>query len=149
MKLEFPHIQRIKTGERLLMSFAVPKHREAEYAALVVKGQPLDRYDLIIETPRKKRSTGYLSQNHRLNGHCAQIANTIGEEFATVKLYVKRLAIKRGLPIKTDAAGKLVYSRLDGEPVPISESDMSVEQCAWVIEEVNILAAELGIVLLE
>lgn len=149
MKIELRNVQRRKTGERLVVAFDIPREAEGEYAALIIKGQPLDRYDLTIANYRRRRSTGYKSQNHHLNGHAMQIANETGQDFADVKLYIKRRAIKRGLPIKDDKDGNIVYSFLDGQPVPISEADMNTEQCAWCIEEAHVLAAELGIILRE
>ena len=149
MKLELFGIQRQRTGSPESMAFEVPKSRRVEYREFIIKAHPADRFDLVLSTPRKKRTTGPWSQNHRLNGHCAQIAQETGQDFDTVKLYCKRAAIKRGLPLKIGPNGDPVYSILDGEPVPISESEMDTIQCGWVIEEVNILAAELGIILRE
>ena len=149
MEIKVLGIQRIKTGSSRVVSFEIPAVREAEYRALVIKAQPADRFDLVLSTMRRKRSTGPWSQNHRLNGHCAQIANETGQDFDAVKLYVKRMAIARGLRLKTKPNGEPLFSITDGEPVPISEADMTSEECSWVIEEVNILAAELGIILRE
>ena len=149
MKLELPRIQRIKTGKRLVVSFEIPANREAEYAALILKGQPSDKYDVTISTLRKKRSTGWKSQNHRVNGHCMQIANETGQPFDDVKLFVKRQAIARGLPLMVRPNGDIVYSLSDGEPLPMSEADMDTVQCGYVIDEINILAGELGIILQE
>ncbi len=149
MKLELSNAQRIKTGTDESVSFAVPKSLRFEYRELVRKAQPVDRFDLIVANLRKRRSTGPWSQSHHLNGHCQQIANQTGQDFETVKLYGKRMAIARGLPLKTKPDGEIVYSITDGQPVPISEADMDTIQCGWCIEETHILAAELGIVLRE
>lgn len=149
MKLELPHIQRLKTQQRRVVSFEIPAQHEAEYAELIQRGQPSDRFDLTIATPRKKRSTGYWSQNHHLNGHAMQIAKETGQDFDSVKLYAKRQAVTHGLPLKTKKDGSIVYSIADGNPVPISEADMDTIQCGWVIDELHILAAELGIILRE
>ena len=149
MKLELPRIQRIKTGKRLVVSFEIPANREAEYAALILKGQPSDKYDVTIATLRKKRSTGWKSQNHHLNGHCMQIANETGNPFDDVKMFIKRRAIARGLPLMTKPNGDLVYSLVDGEPLPMSEADMDTIECGYCIDESHILAGELCIVLRE
>lgn len=149
MRIELSRIHRIKTDNRLTVSFEIPDTCEGEYAALVEKGQPNDLYDVTISTLRRKRTTGWKSQNHAVNGFCMQIANYTGEDFPSVKLYVKRQAIKRGVPIKTNTNGDILYSRFDGEPIPISESDMTTEQCSWCTEEARILASELGIILQE
>jgi len=149
MKLELTKAQRIKTGSDEVISFAVPKSLRFEYRELVKKGLPADRFDLVVSTPRKKRSTGPWSQNHHLNGHAAQIARATGQDFETVKLYAKRQAIAQGLPLKIRPDGDVLMSLVDGQPVPISESEMDTIQCSWVIEELHVLAAELGIILQE
>lgn len=149
MEIKVLGIQRIKTGSPRVVSLEIPAVREAEYRALVLKAQPADRFDLVLSTMRRKRSTGPWSQNHHLNGHCMQIANETGQDFEAVKLYVKRQAIARGLPLKTKPDGDIVYSIADGEPVPISEADMDTIQCGWCIDACHVLAAELGIVLRE
>jgi hypothetical protein len=149
MEIKVLGIQRIKTGSPRVVSLEIPAVREAEYRALVKKAQPLDRFDLVLSTMRKKRSTGPWSQNHHLNGHAMQIAQETGQSFDDVKLYAKRAAIPWGLPLKLKPNGDIVYSIVDGQPVPISETEMDTAQCGWVIEELHILAAEFGIVLRE
>jgi hypothetical protein len=149
MEIKVLGIQRIKTGSPRVVSLEIPAVREAEYRALVKKAQPADRFDLVLSTMRKKRSTGPWSQNHHLNGHAMQIANETGQNFDDVKLYAKRQAIARGLPLKLKPNGEIVYSIVDSQPVPISETEMDTLQCGWVIDELHILAAELGIILRE
>ena len=149
MEIKFAKIERIHTGTDEVMSFPVPRALRFEYRELIKKAQPTDRYDLVLATPRRKRSVGPHSQNHHLNGHCAQISRETGQDFETVKLYAKRMAIPRGLPLKTKPNGDVLMSLVDGQPVPISENEMDMIQCGWVIEELHILAAELGIVLQE
>jgi hypothetical protein len=101
-----------------------------------------------LDSPHRPRSTGPRSQNHRLNGFVSQLCDATGNDFDDIKLFVKRRAMRRGLPPKS-TGGKVVYSKVDGEPLPISEADMSVEQCGWVISEIEQLAAEEGVTLAE
>jgi uncharacterized protein (DUF342 family) len=74
------------------------------------------------------------------------ICNETGNDFGDVKLYVKRAAMRRGYPPKTDERGNVVYSLLDKEPLPQSEADATQEQENMLIEEAHQLAAELGVV---
>lgn len=99
---------------------------------------------ITIETVRKPRSTGYKSQNHAINGYIGQIAKDTGEEAAVIKLHCKTLAVRRGYPLK-EFNGQLVYSKITGEPIPESESEISSEEAGYLIEEIMQLAAELGI----
>jgi len=149
MEIKVLGIHRLHSGSPRVVSLEIPAVREAEYRALIVKAQPADRFDLVLSTLRRKRSTGPWSQNHHLNGHAMQIAQETGQDFEAVKLYVKRQAIARGLPLKQKTNGDIIYSIVDGEPVPISETDMDTVQCGWCIDACHVLAAELGIILRE
>lgn len=104
---------------------------------------------LDVSLPHKPRSTGWKSQNHRLNGFVSQICKATGNDFDDIKLFVKRRAMRRGLPPKLNGSGQVVYSRIDGEPLPKSETEMSVEECSWCIAETEQLAAEENIQLVE
>lgn len=90
--------------------------------------------------PRKPRTTGDGSQSHHLNGHVQQIAAETGDEFDDVKMEIKRRAVKRGYPFRTDSFGNVV---------PQSEADCSTEECAMLIEEAHDVAAFLNIKLRE
>jgi hypothetical protein len=148
MTLKLTRSQRLKTGTAETVSFTVPPSRQFEYRELVRKGQPDDRFDVTISTPTKRRTTGYKSQNHHLNSHVMQISQETGQDFESIKTFCKRAAIPRGLPLKMKD-GDILLSILDGQPVPISETEMDTVQCGWCIEEVHILAGEFGIVLRE
>lgn len=147
MNLRLPSLQRIKTGTPTIISFEVPRAYAKELGELFRKSP--EKIDVELSVPKRKRTTGYRSQNAKLNGSIQQIANETGNDFADVKLYVKRKAFARGLPFATKANGDIVYSLADGEPMPISEADMDTVQCSWCIEEVCILAQEMGIILRE
>ncbi|MBU1081643.1 MAG: hypothetical protein KKB59_14270 [Spirochaetes bacterium] len=146
MKLKLSRITRIKSGTASIVSFQVPVERQAEYIALIKKC-PDHLFDVEISTPHKPRTTGENSQNHALNGTIQQIAMDTGNDFTDVKLYVKRRAYARGLPFLTKPDGTIVLSLVDGQPMPISETDMSTVECGWCIDEAMILASELGIIL--
>ena len=101
-----------------------------------------ERHDYVtirVSAPRKPRTTGYRSQNHRLNGFIQQICVATGNDFGAVKDVVKLRAISRGYPFTT----------FKGITVPQSEADCSTIECGLLIDEVEALAAEEGIVLRE
>lgn len=93
-----------------------------------------------VDTPRRPRTTGPLSQNRHINGHCQQIAVATGCSFDAVKAHVKRLAVDHGYPFDTLP---------DGSVAPKSEADISVEEAAVLIEQIHAFAAEFGIPLRE
>jgi hypothetical protein len=142
-KVIYPALRRITTDSGIL-SFFIP-----------VELRGLDStesgkyYCVSVSRPRKPRSTGPHSQNHRLNGFISQFCQSTGNDKEDIKLYVKRKAMRRGLPMLTNEKGDIVYSKVDGEPLPISEADMSSEECSWCIAEIEQLAAECGVHLVE
>ena len=81
--------------------------------------------------PRKPRTTGEKSQNHALNGYVSQIIKETGDEFDDVKMEIKRRAIKRGYPFRTDSFGNAI---------PESESNASTVECSYLIEEAKTVA---------
>lgn len=95
---------------------------------------------LVLSPPFKHRSTGERSQNHHINGHCQQIANETGEDFDVIKMHAKRMAIKRGYPVKIN---------IFGETVPLSETEIDTEQAGYLIESLHEIAAFLDIRLQE
>lgn len=142
--------KRVPTGKSNVVSFELPVDCLGEYAALLRKAAERGDWWMVDFEPwHPKRSTGAGSQSAHFNGHVQQIANATGNDFADVKLFCKRAAMRDGLPAKTRANGDIVYSLVDGEPVPISEADMTSQQCSWCIEAAHLIAAELGITLQE
>ena len=62
-------------------------------------------------------------------------------------MYVKRKAFRRGYPMKRDENGNIIYSLVDGQPIPESEAKISTVEAGYLVEEIIHLAVELGIVL--
>jgi len=102
-----------------------------------------------IYLPKRPRTTGERSQNRAINGYIQQICDDTGNEFNDVKMYCKSKAMKRGYPWMVNKQGEVIYSLQTGEPMPESETKLSVEQASMLIEEIVQLAAELGIRLKE
>jgi len=99
---------------------------------------------------RKPRTTGELSQNHRIAYLCNLIAGEVNkpgetrESYQSVKDLAKLRAIKRGYPYVwvnvTGPQGHTIKSVL-----PAHESDISTIEAAMLIDELELLAAEAGI----
>ena len=142
MKIKLPAVKRIHTEDETQITFELPSGMQEYVWRLVrgMQGKGIEYFQVTIDKPFRPRSTGRRSQNHRLNGYCQIIAFETGNEFDTVKMCVKRRAIKRGYPFETD---------FDGEVVPKSEARNSVEDCMLLIEEVQQLGDELEIILPE
>lgn len=102
---------------------------------------------ILVEPEKRRRTTGAGSQSHHLNGHIQQIAMFTGQPFDDIKKYIKQQAISMGYPM-LERFGNPVTD-LWGNPVGISEKDSTTAQCALLIEATHMLAAELGIILME
>ena len=90
--------------------------------------------------PRKPRTTGDKSQSHHLNGHIQQIAQYTGDDFDDVKMEIKRRAISKGYPYRTDSFGNVV---------PDSEANSSTVECGYLIDTAHEVASFLNIKLKE
>ena len=135
--MKLSRVHRVKTGDRGLVTFLLPDYAREHYAEMIRKGQPDDVYDVTIERPRLRRTTGPGSQNHHLNGHIQQIANEIGDNFDSVKLAIKFEARSLNYPGK-DVAGHWI---------PQSEKECNTEECAILIDTTHRIAAFLGVIL--
>jgi hypothetical protein len=92
-----------------------------------------------IDLPKRPRSTGEKSQNHRINGFIQQIAESTGQDFDSIKLYCKSDAVARGYP----------HDTIKGVMIPWSETRIDTIQAGYLIDSIEQLAAEMGIVLKE
>ena len=124
------------------IAFAVPADavaREAIKHELTKCRDKHNDYVLVtIQPPKRPRTTGDKSQNHMLNGNIMQICNETGNDYDTVKLAVKMIAVEQlGYPYKTIA----------GNVIPLRERESSTIECSKLIEASFMLAADLGIIL--
>lgn len=138
MKLELLRAKRLRTGSADVFSCEIPRDYLKAYKAILLKSP--ERIRVTIEPETRRRSTGEHSQNHRLNGFIQQICNATGNDFGMIKMVVKLRAIDKGYPFETLSTG---------DRYPKSESDSTIQECAILIQEVEQLAAEEGIVLVE
>ena len=127
-----------------LISFEPPK----DTAIRSVLGRELkkihDRYNdyamLNIQPPYPPRTTGEGSQNHHLNGHIMQICNATGNDYDTVKLAIKMIALQY-LNYHFETIGVFI--------VPKRERDCNTQECGLLIEAAHMCAAEEGVILKE
>lgn len=90
-----------------------------------------------IKKPGRPRTTGERSQNHAINGYCGQIAKETGQDFDTVKMAMKKMAIGRGYPFRTE--------KLTGETIPFSETEINTVQAGYLIDTIYQFANEYQI----
>lgn len=132
-KLKLSHAVRVKTGKRNQVTFDIPEDYCGLYAELVRRSP--DCLSLEIGLPRKARTTGEDSQNHKINGAIQEICIPLGLDFDALKYYLKYKAIDRGYPF--DTIGDLV--------VPWSETRLDTVQASYLIETIMQFAAENNI----
>ena len=87
----------------------------------------------------RRRTTGWKSQNHHINGHVQQICIETGQDFETVKMMVKYQAVSAGYPFVT----------YHNYTIPKSEALCNTQEAAMLIEAAHVIAAELSIILKE
>ena len=134
-------MHRIKTGTHGQVCFELPETMLEYYKRVLIAGIKMgDWYDVSIDVPKKKRSTGPHSQNKHLNGHITQIAMETGNDFDMIKMVVKLKAIDQGYPYETLPTG---------DRWPQSESKASTVECGLLIEVAHQLASEYSIRLKE
>lgn len=102
-----------------------------------------------LSPPYSPRSTGKFSQNHKINGSIMQICEETGNDFEDVKMYVKKRALRRGYPCVKDKNGVPKLSLVTGDFLPKSEKYINTIEAGYLIEEIEQLAAEYGIILRE
>lgn len=137
----------MRTFNRIFPAKAFKMHWDEMRAVMHEIDDAGKQVHVLIEAEKKRRSTGYKSQNHHLNGHIQQIAMCTGQPFEDIKKYVKQKAIGMGYPMLM-RFGQPVTD-LWGNPQGISEADSTTEQCALLIEATHMLASELDIILQE
>lgn len=136
------------TARRDSLALIVPRRIREQLSKIY---EQADRGDggyinICINNVRKPRSTGWKSQNHAINGFVQQIANETGEDFGVIKMHCKRRALTRGYPLM-ERGGEIVYSQITGEAIPESEANISTVEAGYLIDEIQQLASELGIIL--
>lgn len=122
----------------VFLTLKIPKDywQSLDFELASIKGTQVS---VKVAKPFKPRSTGEKSQNSHAWGHCTQIARELGMEVYEVEYIAKVRAIKRGYPVSTHL----------GLTVPKSQADISTEECAALIEEYHMIAAENGVKLTE
>ena len=148
-----PAVERYHTGKPDLIAFKVINPEQQIAIAQLVRYQEIERkkksnyYHVRIKLPFRPRSTGKNSQCNRFNGGIQVICKEIGYDFDDLKMYIKRRALKRGYPFLKDNNDNIVFSLIAAEPVPLQERYASVEDAILLNEELNQVAAEMGIIL--
>jgi len=137
-----PAARRLETESKFYLAYELPAFVRDYYWLFVEQQEEKNiHFDkLKISKPFKARTTGKHSQCNHINGHIAQIANITGMDFDTLKLYFKRLAIKRKYPFDTAP---------DGKAEPWSERRIDTTQAGYLIDEIHQWADENDIRLKE
>ena len=133
---------KIKESTNESLQIEIPKEYKELWLSLLAycEQKRITQLHVKIGKPVKPRTTGFRSQNHHLNGHIQQICQETGDYFDDMKTCVKRRAVARGYPTRTDVFGDIV---------PLSESAASTVECALLIEEVHVVASFLSVELKE
>jgi hypothetical protein len=93
----------------------------------------------VFSVPYKSRTTGKGSQNNKIWKMITEIAQETGNDIDDVEEYAKERAMVRGYPYK--------INKMNGKPMPLSMTKINTVEASALIETLQQLAAELGIVL--
>lgn len=136
-------LKRIQTGDKNRILFEIPKSLQSNLWSLIKKFPTLVR--VRIGSPRKMRTTGDLSQNHKIAALCNAIGEETGHTYNEVKMLAKYDALAMGYPyrwvtIKNPETGQLVQ-----QIEPYHENELDTQQASILIEALLIRCADLGI----
>lgn len=141
MKLNFPAVE-VKDGRLAL------NQTQMEMVKALLAKQKAPYLQVTFQPPRRPRTTGPESQQHRANGFIAQICVATHDDFDRLKVELKQKSISRGYPFDT-----VHYKTDNGVLVEMaiawSESRLSVEEESIFIGVIEQDAAEKGVRLIE
>lgn len=129
---------------RVVIAYTVPVMHEDTAMSLAARMRERKIHQLYgkVGLPRKPRTTGYRSQNHRIHGNATQIAEYVGESKS--KIISDAVDIAMGMhpdfPTYTDWKGRVM---------PVSESEWSTVEAAAVCKAFELIASTIGIELTE
>ena len=123
-----------------------------QFPSKAVKQKMLDLFELAREKSNgymtidfgrvyKSRTTGKGSQNNLFYELATEICKETGNELEDVKDALKERAIKRGYPYKVNP--------INNQIKPFSTTQVNTVEMGYLLEEVQQLASELGIVIKE
>lgn len=101
-----------------------------------------DNVVLTISTPKNKRT---LKQNSLFHVYCQKIHDYTGQGIESIKMYCKQQATERGYPVVRDELGEILIDIATEKPLPISSRDATTSDLSLLIDEIQLLAADLGI----
>ncbi len=139
MKLRIPAIKLNDSNLSKLMEIFPERYISRLYKVISFCNKNRGGFlSITIDEPFKSRTTGDKSQNHCINGWISFLCQETGEDFSVLKTEVKMRAIKRGYKFRTDIFGNVQ---------PMSETEISTKEAGYLIEEIEQIASELGILL--
>ena len=130
------------------LSFKVPASFPYKNFFAIGREKHGDKYLVKISYPRKPRTTGQFSQNHKIAFLCTLIvAENAYEGYTTyqaVKDLAKLRAIKRGYPyrwIKIPLSDGTFFENIS----PWHEDELDTIQASYLVDELEAMAAEKGL----
>jgi hypothetical protein len=136
-------LKRVRTGKPDLISFHVPKAVHDSLAAELEKSP--DFSFVRIGKPRKPRTTGALSQNHKIAALINLITDLSGHTYNEVKTWAKFNGIGRGYPYRFIKVFHPVQRQLIEQVEPYHEDEIDTVQAGVLIQELQFICDEMGI----
>lgn len=138
-------LQKVKGRLEFIPPSGVNERAALRHILQLCKDRHNNYVSVTFAAPYKKRTTGKHSQNSAIHGFAQCIAEYTGDDVESIKTFCKKRAIRRGYPVKKDGDGNIIFSKLDGEPIPESSANINTVEAGYLIDELQQLAAELDI----
>jgi hypothetical protein len=137
-------LKRIRTGDAGIASYEIPKSLQLAYQKEIERSPEWNA--ITIGKPQKPRTTGDLSQNHKVYAYLNALAQVTGHEVAELKMLAKYQAVKRGYPYRWIKVWNPEQGCYVDQIEPKHEYELSTVECSYLIEELAYMCADAGIV---
>ena len=136
-------LKRSKTGRTDLIAFEVPTNLRGALLKEIQKSP--DFLSVQIGRPYKPRTTGDMSQNHKIAALINLITDETGYTYDEVKMQAKFNAIRQDYPYRWRKVWNPKTRDYVEQVDPYHENEIDTQQAAILISELQIMCAELGI----
>lgn len=136
-------LERLQTGQKDRCMYKIPPNLQESFWAEIKKSPQYNR--VRIGKPSKPRTTGDLSQNHKIYQCLNILSDFTGYEVAELKMMAKYRAIKRGYPYRWIKIWNPEQKNEVDQIEPKHEYELSTIECGLLIDELESMCSEAGI----
>lgn len=132
--------------EKGKLCFTLPEDEGIKHKLAEVLGMCRDKFnDRVLLTVSTPKNTRTLKQNALFHVYCQRVHDYTGQDIDSIKTYCKQRAVERGYPVCRDELGEIIIDIATDKPLPVSSRDASTTDLSLLIDEIEMLAADMGI----